>query len=283
MDFVFLSYKDPLFSLIVFFSLIFILSVSNYSWGIISKNKNFLLIKKFLKNKPNNINNENQKEDLLVIESYINKMEFHKAISITLNLLSKNHEQYKELLNLLSTSYIGVGLLGKARATCIEHLKIDPKNIYALEKLLYIYITQNDIKSMKDISGVLKELKLDTSHINSYINYLEICSTNDITLYSHQNEFSKKLLLQYLISNNIRDISKYNIDITKHFDLFLEKNNESYLNEHLKIKFQEYKPNFEYNLMYKCKKCNELNWIKSYICNKCYNVGSTNIIFEYRT
>lgn len=284
MDFIFLDYKDPLFGLIIFFILIFIVSISNYSWASITKNKNTLIVKRFLAKLPHIQTSNTYNDDILLIKSYIANTMYQQAINKILTVLNSENKNYHQLLDLLSLSYLKLGLLNKSKEICIEHLKMNPRNTEILKRLFYIYNKNRDFKSMQDISNVLNAQKYDTKNTDIYINYLMLKQQNKSILYNHKisNIFQQKLFLTYMIDNQIN--IPIDIDIHNHLDIFLAFNSNKleYLDSNILHKLENLKPKFNYKISFECKSCKQKSWIKSEICSKCYNVDISNIIFEYK-
>lgn len=194
MDFIFLGYKDPLFSFIIFFALIFIIAVSNYSWSSIKRNKNITIVKRFMRKfgTPNKDMTTNI-DHLLLIKSYISHMMYQDALNKIIKLLKYKNNNYEELLECMSICYLELGLLVKSKNVCIELLKLNSKNIVILKRLFYIYTKISDFKSMKDIVNVLNSMNEDISKFQIYIEYLQMKKNKIVDLSEIESKLNQTI------------------------------------------------------------------------------------------
>ena len=165
-----ISYRDPLFSIILFIFIIFIVSLIIYTY----QNYKELKQKKYLQNfiKGFSFLDSNEIESLLnnkklTINSLITLAEalelngdYEKAIIIYLELIKITNDKYtiyKKLANL----YFKAGFLHKSKDMLYKILKDRPRNKEALFLLLLIHDKLNEFEDMKDVLNVLEFLGED--------------------------------------------------------------------------------------------------------------------------
>ena len=221
----FLSYRDPLFGIIIFFILLFTISALTHLFGLYKEKKARREYRKLLKR----FQLGKLKEDdyihlyktynlpfdsiILLASTFLKKGEYNKAISVYLTLLNivDNQIQKEELLELLGNTYYRGGFLQRSKDIFLKILKFSPRNKTALYNLLLIYEHLKDYKNASNIIDILDELKQITSNEKLYINILQIMSDpiktfDDISLklitYLEQNISIQRLVAPYLIKYN---------------------------------------------------------------------------------
>ncbi len=221
----FLSYRDPLFGIIVFFIFIFVISAATYLFGLYKERKARREYRKLLKR----FELGSLKEDdyihlyrtynlpfdsiLLLASSFLHKGDYNKAISVYLALLNvvESQVQKEELLELLGTTYFKGGFLQRSKDIFLKILKFSPRNINALNHLLIIYEKLNDYDGANDVIDVLGELSKVTSKEKLYIQTLKIIShpTNTFEQNSEsllkvldQDNNIQRIVAQYLLKYN---------------------------------------------------------------------------------
>lgn len=186
----FLSYRDPLFGIIVFFLFIFVISALTYLFGLYKERKARREYRKLLKR----FELGSLKEDdyihlyktynlpfdsiLLLASSFLHKGNYNKAISVYLALLNvvESKVQKEELFELLGTTYFRGGFLQRSKDIFLKILKFSPRNLNALNHLLIIYEKLNDYDSASDVINVLEELSKITPKEKLYIKTLQTIS-----------------------------------------------------------------------------------------------------------
>ena len=221
----FLSYRDPLFGIIIFFILLFTISALTHLFGLYKEKKARREYRKLLKR----FQLGKLKEDdyihlyktynlpfdsiILLASTFLKKGEYNKAISVYLTLLNivDNQIQKEELLELLGNTYYKGGFLQRSKDIFLKILKFSPRNKTALYNLLLIYEHLKDYKNASNIIDILDELKQITSNEKLYINILQLMSDpiktfDDISLelitYLKQNISIQRLVAPYLIKYN---------------------------------------------------------------------------------
>lgn len=188
MDSFIIEYRDPLFGIIIFFTLIFTISFLTYTFSLYKEKKARKdyreLLKRFEIGKL-------EEEDyvhlyktynlpfdsiILLASTFIHKGNYNKAISVYLALLEHVTDRVKkeELLELLGTTYFKGGFMQRSKEIFLKILKFSPRNIQALKYLLVINEKLKDYKNAKDIIECLEELGEDTLKDKIYIDTLII-------------------------------------------------------------------------------------------------------------
>lgn len=188
MDSLVLEYRDPLFGIIVFFGLIFIISFLTYSFSLYKEKrarKDYRrLLRRFEIGKL-------KEEDyvhlyktynlpfdsiILLASTFVHKGNYTKAISVYLTLLEHVTDRVKkeELLELLGSTYFKSGFMQRAKEIFLRILKFSPRNQKALDYLLIINEKLKDYQSAKDNIECLEEIGADIEKEKVYIETLSI-------------------------------------------------------------------------------------------------------------
>jgi tetratricopeptide (TPR) repeat protein len=221
----FLSYRDPLFGIIVFFILLFTISALTYLFGLYKEKKARKEYRKLLKR----FQLGKLKEDdyihlyktynlpfdsiILLASTFLKKGEYNKAISVYLALLNvvESKVQKEELLELLGTTYYKGGFLQRSKDIFLNILKHSPRNTSALYNLLLIHENLKDYSGASDVIDVLDELQKISEDEKNYIKTLKIINDplNTFEYISDQliqiiktNNSTQRLIASYLIKYN---------------------------------------------------------------------------------
>jgi len=244
LDNLLISYRDPLFSIIVFFTLIFIISFLTYSFGIykekIARKDYRKLLKRFEIGKL-------KEEDyvhlyktynlpfdsiILLASTFLHKGNYNKAISVYLALLEHVTHKVKkeELLELLGITYFKSGLMKRSKDIFLKILKFSPRNIKALKYLLIISEKLKEYDEALEVINCLDEIGIDTTKDKIYINTLIIIN-DSLDSYEKKSEklleifkfnpLIERLVVQFLLQFNKDLFWKYfeNFNFRKHIDL----------------------------------------------------------------
>jgi len=212
MNIFFLEYRDPLFGLIVFFVIIFIVSFLSYWWGKYKNQKDTKTLDRFLK-KFHSLPKEDElktlinqaqlseKSWLLLASAYYKNGDYEKSIEIYNELLKVYHS--KETMFLLGQTYFKAGFLERSKIIFLEILKHNPRTPQALKYLLLIYEYLRDYNSAMQVLEPLdilqEEIKLDSIYLKT------LALLNDLTVPIEQKakqlikEYNKHRVLTYLI------------------------------------------------------------------------------------
>ncbi len=194
MNIFFLEFRDPLFSVIVFFALIFIITFLSYWWGRYRRREDYKHLDKFLKQfraLPTKDELSSfisggelpQKSWLLLASSYSKNGDYEKSIEIYNEILKLSDDQnQKEIMFLLGKTYFKAGFLERSKQIFLEILKKSPRTPQALEYLLLVYEYMKDYKSAIEVLEPLDELKKDVKADKAYLRSLELLNDTTIDL-----------------------------------------------------------------------------------------------------
>ena len=189
----FLEFRDPLFGVIVFFALIFVISFFSYWWGKYKSNENSKDLDKFLKQfylPPSQKELKvlitkgelSEKSWLLLAHSYSKNGDYEKSIEIYNEILKVSKQyNYKETMFLLGQTYFKAGFLQRAKQIFLEILKNNPRTPQALESLLLVYEYMRDYQSALETLEPLEELNIDVVKEDAYLKSLLILNDTNIS------------------------------------------------------------------------------------------------------
>ena len=186
----FIEFRDPLFSIIIFFALVFIITFFSYWWGRYKRKEDYRHLDTFLKQFRSLPSQKElkglitkgelpEKSWLLLAHSYYKSGDYEKSIEIYNEMLKVGDKSnYKETMFLLGRTYFRAGFLERAKNIFLEILKNNPRTPQALTYLLLVYEYMKDYKSALEVLDSLDELKKDILSDSAYIKSLAII--NDI-------------------------------------------------------------------------------------------------------
>ena len=177
MDNFLIEYRDPLFGILIFLILIFIVSFFSYWWAYYKKkeqeNEITRFLKKFEENGDKEILNihsqkDTQKAFLLLALAYEKSGDFEKAIALYLNLSKECGQLYKkiEYLKKIGILYFKIGFLQKSKDIFLEVLKFFPRDKESLKYLMFIFEKLQDFRYLNDVLVSLEELNIDKKEID---------------------------------------------------------------------------------------------------------------------
>jgi len=196
MDMFFIEFRDPLFSIIIFFTLIFIITFFSYWWGRYKRKQDTRYLDRFLRQFRSLPSKDelqiliasgelSEKSWLLLASAYYKNGDYEKAIEIYNELLEVGNKiNTKETMFLLGKTYFKAGFLERSKQIFLEILKLSPRTPQALHYLLLIYEYMRNYKAAKDVLEPLEELGEDISLEKNYLRVLELL--NDHTLDEQQ-------------------------------------------------------------------------------------------------
>ena len=192
MNIFFLEFRDPLFSIIVFFALIFIITFLSYWWGRYKRKEDYKHLDKFLKQfralpskgelKELVSGNElSQKSWMFLAASYFKNGNYEKSIEIYNEILKNcDNKNQKEIMYLLGKTYFKAGFLERSKQIFLEILRKNPRTPQALETLLLVYEYMKDYKSALEVLEPLDELKKDVTCDTLYLKSLELLNNVEV-------------------------------------------------------------------------------------------------------
>jgi len=211
MDMFFIEFRDPLFSIIIFFAIIFVITFFSYWWGRYKRTQDSRHLDRFLqqfrvlpsKNELQVLISSgelSEKSWLLLANSYYKTGDYEKSIEIyneILNVGSKANA--KETMFLLGKTYFKAGFLERSKQIFLEILKANPRTPQALHYLLLVYEYMRDYKSALEVLEPLDELDEDISLDKDYLESLAILTTQKLD----ENEKVDRLLEIYQKNHNL--------------------------------------------------------------------------------
>ncbi|MDD2369226.1 MAG: tetratricopeptide repeat protein, partial [Sulfuricurvum sp.] len=182
MDTFFIEFRDPLFGVVVFFILLFILSFLSYWWGRHKAAKELRDLESFLGKfesigegaklteqvQQNSLSSESW---LLLAQSFEHQGNYEKSVEIYHALLSKNRDPIfqKDALLLLGKSFFKAGFLERSRQTFLQVLQNHPRTPSALHFLILIYEQLQQYDKALEVMESLLELSPDTVSEKLYL------------------------------------------------------------------------------------------------------------------
>lgn len=235
MDTFFLEFHDPLFGVIIFFVLIFVITFFSYWFSKFKKKEDYKHLDKFLK-QFHSLPSQNElkvlitkgelseKSWLLLAGAYSKSGNYEKSIEIYSELLKLGDKaNYRDTMFLLGKTYFMAGFLERARQIFLEILKSNPRTPQALNYLLLVYEHMQSYDLALEILEPLSELKKDTDTEDAYLNSLVILNSLKMSVQEKVYEllkiYKKNRQLTYLIFEYIfrvnPQIAWENLDMSK--------------------------------------------------------------------
>ena len=220
MDSFFIEFRDPLFSIIILFAIIFVISFFSYWWGRYRARDSYRYLDRFLEQFHTLPSEEDLKELirrgdlshkswLLLADAYTKNGDYEKAIDIysELLLLEEAKENRRDIMFLLGKTYFKAGFLGRSRDVFLEILKKNPRTPQALHYLLLVYEYMRDYNAALEVLEPLDELGEDISKETLYLKLLSLLQAPDIdeelrkievvALYKEHREL-ERMVFEYL-------------------------------------------------------------------------------------
>jgi lipopolysaccharide assembly protein B len=178
----FIEFRDPLFGIIVFFILLFILSFLSYWWGRYKATKEHRDLESFLGKfeslqdetkiseqvHTNSLSNESW---LMLAQCFEHQGNTEKSVEIYHALLSINRDKIfqKEALLLLGKTYFKAGFLERSRLTFMQILQNNPRTPSALHTLILIYEQLQQYDKALEVMESLLEIAPDALNEKLYL------------------------------------------------------------------------------------------------------------------
>ena len=182
MDTFFIEFRDPLFGIVVFFILLFVLSFLSYWWGRYKSVREHRDLESFLGKfesigegdklaeqvQTNSITSESW---LLLAQSFEHQGNYEKSVEIYHALLAKNRDPIfqKDALLLLGKSFFKAGFLERSRQTFLQILGNSPRTPQALHYLILIYEQLQQYVKALEVMESLEELSTDALSEKLYL------------------------------------------------------------------------------------------------------------------
>jgi tetratricopeptide (TPR) repeat protein len=212
MDTFFIEFRDPLFGIVVFFILLFILSFLSYWWGRYKTSREHRDLESFLGKfesleeeaklseqvQTNSLTSESW---LLLAQSFEHQGNYEKSVEIYHALLSKNRDPLfqKDALLLLGKSFFKAGFLERSRQSFLQILSKSPRTPQALHFLVLIYEQLQQYDKALEVMESLQELSAETIHEKLYLECRLLITDHRITL----DEKAQQLIKLYEIHRHL--------------------------------------------------------------------------------
>jgi pentatricopeptide repeat protein len=189
----FLEFRDPLFSIIIFFAIIFMITCLSYWWGRYKTKEESKNLDKFLQQfraPPSqdelkvliSSGELSEKSWLILAHSYSKDGDFEKAIEIYHEILNlPNSSTKKETLFLLGKIYFRVGFLERSKQIFLEILKTSPRTPQALHYLLLVYEYMRDYKTALEVLEPLDQLGEEITKDEVYLKSLALLNASKLS------------------------------------------------------------------------------------------------------
>lgn len=182
----FIEYRDPLFSIIIFFVIIFMIAFFSYWWNKYRFNRDTECLTNFL----NQFSTSTSQSELYTLTSsgelsegswlllanfYYKNGDYEKSIEIYNELLKIcTYKNRLDIMNLLGTTYFKAGFLERSKQIFLEILKTMPRNQEVLNYLLLVYEYMRDYESALEVLEPLEELGSDVTLDRAYLEILAL-------------------------------------------------------------------------------------------------------------
>jgi tetratricopeptide (TPR) repeat protein len=232
----FIEFRDPLFGIIIFFSLVFVITLFSYWWSRIKHKEESRYLDSFLdvfsslpteKELKSLMRSEaiSEKSALIMAQTYYQNGDYEKCIEIYLILLELQKEpaQKKETLYLLGVTYFKAGFLERSQDIFLQILKQFPRTPKALRYLLIIYEKMHQFDKALEVLEPLDELGIDNRKDRIYLLAIAIIRSAEFGVEEKAHKllalYQEHHLLSYLIFEYLfrhtPDLAWKNLDLSQ--------------------------------------------------------------------
>ncbi|MCF6331579.1 MAG: hypothetical protein L3I99_08570 [Sulfurimonas sp.] len=207
----YIEFRDPLFGVIIFFALVFIITISSYWWTKYKSKEKTKNLDKFLKDfKVAPTTKElklliskgemSEKSWILLAKLYSKNGDYEKSIEIYNELIEvTDKSNVSEMMYLLGGTYFKAGFLERSKKVFLEILKNNPRLPRVLYDLVLVYEYMKEYNLALEVLEPLDELKNDISLDSLYLKILKILNESDLS-----NELKAYELLElYKVRGNL--------------------------------------------------------------------------------
>jgi len=207
----FIEFHDPLFGIIIFFVIVFLITIFSYWWAKYKSKEHTKSLDNFIKDfktipssKDMNMliskGDMSEKSWMLLATLYSKNGDYEKSIEIYSELLKiTEKENERELMYLLGRTYFKAGFLERSKKIFLTILKDNPRSPYVLHNLLLVYEYMKDYDSAQEVLEPLDELKSDIELDAQYLKATKIIYSTDMK----SDEKSKELLAIHKLNGNL--------------------------------------------------------------------------------
>ncbi|MDO5046760.1 hypothetical protein [Campylobacter sp.] len=196
MEIFFIEFRDPIFGLVVFVSLILMIAVLSYIWGVFRNKDEKQELEKFLKKFDKTEGLSSEHKEMLVkfdvdsaslcflANTFAKSGYFEKAINIYSIALSKakTKAEKEPIFTELGQVFFKAGFLQKAKNVFLDALKLSARNQTALKFLTMTYEKLKEYDEALNALDALEELGLEVRSQKAYINIMKILIAKDMSL-----------------------------------------------------------------------------------------------------
>ena len=193
MDGLFIEFRDPLFGIIVFFVLVFVIAFFNYWWGRYKSKDDHRYLDRFMR-QFHTLPTEGELQELvesstiserswlLLAHAYTQNGDFEKSIEIYQVLIERQDDPQRrhETLFLLGKTYFKAGFLERSKDLFLQILHHCPRTPQALRYLLLVYEQLHDYDSALDVLEPLDELGSDADKDRLYLECIALLHDNTL-------------------------------------------------------------------------------------------------------
>ena len=187
MNSLFIEFRDPLFGIIIFFSIVFVIAIFSYWWGRFKLEEESRYLSNFI-NIFDSVPTEQElknlmqskaisaKSALIMAQTYYQNGDYEKCIEIYLILIQMQSDpkDKKETLYLLGKTYFKAGFLERSQEIFLQILKQFPRTPQALQYLLIIYEQMHQFDKALEVLEPLDELGIDNTKDRVYLKAVSI-------------------------------------------------------------------------------------------------------------
>ncbi len=206
MNALFIEFRDPLFGIIVFFVLVFVIAFFSYWWGRYKTREDHRYLDRFLRqfktfpsenelNELINANTISEKSWLLMADAYYQNGDYEKCIMIYRSLVERHDEpgRQRDAMFLLGRTYFKAGFLERSEIVFLQILRQFPRTPQALRYLILVYEYLHQYDKALDALGPLNELGESLSLDRLYLECLSLMHTATLK----EDEKVEKLIAIY--------------------------------------------------------------------------------------
>ncbi|MEA1918358.1 MAG: tetratricopeptide repeat protein [Campylobacterota bacterium] len=212
----FIEFRDPLFGVIVFFVLIFIVAIFSYWWGRYKLKEDDKTLDRFAaqfhklpsEKELKSLISEgglSEKSWMLLAHTYEKEGDFEKAIEIYQALIEfqKESSERRDTMLQLGRAYFKAGFLERSKEIFLQILKSHPRTPQALEQLLLVYEYLQEYTHALEVLEPLEELGMDAGKDKLYLKAISLMRSTKMD-YDEKNailihEYEAHHKLSYLI------------------------------------------------------------------------------------
>ena len=191
----FIEFRDPLFGIILFFVIVFIIAFFSYWWRKYRYKEDKKQLERFAKEfhvlpTDEELRSLLESEALahrslyLLADTYEKSGDYEKAIEIYQKMITKPSEPHakRETMLLLGATYFKAGFLERAKEVFLEILRLHPRTPKALEHLLVIYEHLQEFDQALEVLEPLEELGASAQKERIYLKTVASVRKTELTV-----------------------------------------------------------------------------------------------------